>query len=97
MTVKQLMKKLEKLPPNLKVWVDDGGYVEGATKLKKVKVIQAYKAALDGDEVDDEYRYIDEDDTQEKIQGLLKQKGYKIFKTKYDKVLSKEIVMIKGF
>ena len=62
MTVQELIDQLKTLPPDLKVWVSDGGYVEGSTRLTSVEVVSAYEAGLDGDEVgDDEYVYLDDE------------------------------------
>jgi hypothetical protein len=91
MTVKQLIKKLQKYPEDLKVWVSDNGYCEGATPFKEFKVEQAYKVGLDGDEVDDEYTYID-DETEEEINKYMKEKNYQ----RFGNVLSKKILMIYG-
>jgi hypothetical protein len=91
MTVKKLIEELKKYPEDLKIWVSDKGYCEGATPFKEFKVEQAYEAALDGDEVDDEYTYID-DESEEEINRYINEKGYKRFKN----VLSKEILMIYG-
>jgi hypothetical protein len=91
MIVKQLIKKLQKYPEDLKVWVSDNDYCEGATPFKEFKVEQAYKAGLDGDEVDDEYTYID-DETEEEINKYMKEKNYQ----RFGNVLSKKILMIYG-
>lgn len=65
MTVQELIDQLKTLPPDLKVWVSDGGYVEGSTRLTSVEVVSAYEAGLDGDEVDGEYEYLDDVDPNE--------------------------------
>lgn len=60
MNVKELKQLLEQYPENMEVWVSDRGYCEGGERLKKVERVLAYDAALDGDEVDDEYLYLEE-------------------------------------
>jgi hypothetical protein len=94
MTVKELIKKLQKYPEDLKVWVSDNGYCEGATPFKEFKVEQAYKAGLDGDEVDNEYLYAD--DLNEDEFYDYEKKGYKLFPNKQFPVFSKQILMIYG-
>lgn len=94
MIVKELIKELQKYPEYLKVWVSDGGYVEGATPFKEFKVEQAYEAALNGDEVDDEYMYAD-DLTEDEFYAY-EQKGYKLFPDGQFPCFSKEILMIYG-
>lgn len=91
MNVKQLKKLLEKYPDNMEIWVSDGGYSEGGQRLAKVEKILAVEAGLDGDEVDAEYLYIEEDTN---IDKYLK-KGYILNKDK--DALSKEILYINDF
>ena len=62
MTVKELIEHLSKFPPDLKVWVSDGGYCEGANCCIEPEMLLAIDATLDGDEVDEEYFYYDEED-----------------------------------
>jgi hypothetical protein len=94
MTVKELIEKLQKYPENLKIWVSDGGYLEGAIPFKEFKVEQAHEAGLDGDEVDDEYMYAEELNEDEFY--AYEQEGYKHFPDEKFSVLSKEILMIYG-
>ena len=61
MKVKELIKKLSQYPEDMEVWVSDRGYCEGGERLQKVEKVSAYDAALDGDEINDEYVYVDED------------------------------------
>lgn len=61
MKVKELKELLNKYPDNMEIWVSDGGNSEGGERLRKVEKVLAVDAGLDGDEVDDEYFYIDED------------------------------------
>ena len=88
MKVKELIKKLSDYPEDMEVWVSDRGYCEGGERLTKVEKVSAYEAALDGDEIDDEYIYV-EDDTN--ISEYLN-KGYLLSKNK--EVLYKEIVYL---
>lgn len=48
MTVKELIKHLNKFPLDLKVWVSDGGYCEGATRCIEPVELIAWEAGLDG-------------------------------------------------
>lgn len=90
MIVSELIAELQKLPPDLKVWVSEGGYVEGAMPLTKIEVEDAWSAGLDGDEVDDEYHFVgDVGDSRED----LKAKGYKLVDG--NQVWTKKIVVIK--
>lgn len=61
MKVKELKELLNNYPDYLEIWVSDGGNSEGGRRLTKVEKVLAVDAGLDGDEVDDEYFYIDED------------------------------------
>ena len=88
MKVRQLIKKLSQYPGDMEVWVSDRGYCEGGERLQKVEKVSAYKAALDGDEINDEYIYV-EDDTD--ISAYLA-KGYLLSEDR--EVLYKEIVYL---
>ena len=83
----ELRKLLEEFPDDMEVWVSDNGYCEGGERLQKVQKVLAYSAGLDGDEVDDEWVYIEEDT---KVKELL-EGGYQ--KVGED-VLSKEIIYL---
>lgn len=61
MKVKELIAQLSTLPEDAEVWVSDRGYCEGAEPLTSVKLADAHLAGLDGDSVDDEYLYVEED------------------------------------
>ena len=88
MKVRQLIKKLKQYPEDMEVWVSDRGYCEGGERLQKVEKVSAYEAALDGDEIADEYIYV-EDDTD--ISAYLA-KGYLLSEDR--EVLYKEIVYL---
>lgn len=88
MKVKELIEKLSQYSEDMEVWVSDRGYCEGGERLTKVEKVSAYEAALDGDEIDDEYLYV-EDDTN--ISEYLN-KGYLL--SKDGEVLYKEIVYL---
>jgi len=88
MKVRQLIKKLKQYPEDMEVWVSDRGYCEGGERLQKVEKVSAYDADLDGDDIDDEYIYV-EDDTD--ISAYLA-KGYLLSEDR--KVLYKEIVYL---
>jgi hypothetical protein len=61
MNVKELKEILEQYPEDMQIWVSDRGYCEGGEKLVKVERTSAYSASLDGDEIDDEYFFVEED------------------------------------
>lgn len=88
MKVKELIEKLSQYPEDMEVWVSDRGYCEGGERLQKVEKVSAYHAALDGDEIVDEYVYVDEDTDVDKY---LKN-GYLIAEN--GEVLTKEIVYL---
>lgn len=60
MKVKELIDILSQYPEDMEVWVSDKGYSEGGERLSKVEKVLAVDAGLDGDEVDDEYIYIED-------------------------------------
>lgn len=60
MKVKELIDILSPYPEDMEVWVSDKGYSEGGERLSKVEKVLAVDAGLDGDEVDDEYIYIED-------------------------------------
>ena len=72
----------------MEVWVSDRGYCEGGERLSKIEKVSAYEASLDGDDIDDEYIYI-EDDTD--ISQYLNQ-GYLL--SDDEEALYKEIVYL---
>jgi hypothetical protein len=91
MTVKELIEELQKYPKDLKVWVSDGGYCEGATPLKGIEKEVAWEAGLDGDAVGDEWEYMDK--------SYFKGCSYphKTFEVGGDEIIvSKYILMING-
>ena len=91
MNVGQLRKLLEKYPDDMDVWFSpDIGIGEGGVRLQSLKVESAFDAGLDGDEIDDEYEYIEDmdDDKIEQYLGL----GYKLNSDK--SVLSKDILVL---
>lgn len=88
MKVKELIEKLGQYPEDMEVWVSDRGYCEGGERLQKVEKVSAYEASLDGDEIDDEYIYVNE---KTNISEYLV-KGY-LF-SEDGKVLYKEIVYL---
>jgi len=88
MKVKELIKKLSQYPEDMEVWVSDRGYCEGGERLSKIEKVSAYEASLDGDDIDDEYIYV-EDNTN--ISEYLT-KGYLL--SENGKVLYKEIVYL---
>lgn len=61
MKVKELIEKLSQYPEDMEIWVSDKGNSEGGERLQKVEKVSAYDAALDGDEIYDEYIYVEED------------------------------------
>ena len=88
MKVKELIEKLSQYPEDTEVWVSDRGCCEGGIKLQKVEKVSAYDAALDGDEISDEYFYV-EDDTNI-LEYLIK--GYLL--SENGEVLYKEIIYL---
>lgn len=60
MKVKELIDILSPYPEDMEVWVSDKGYSEGGERLSKVEKVLAVDTGLDGDEVDDEYIYIED-------------------------------------
>lgn len=97
MTVVELIEHLNKFPPDLKVWVSDGGYCEGAANCIEPQIILAIDAALDGDEVDEEYFYYDEedgDDVDTYAPIILNPQLYGYYP--FDKGYSKNIILIKS-
>jgi hypothetical protein len=85
---KELQELLKNFPDDMEVWVSDNGYCEGGERLNKVQVVKAIDAGLDGDQVGDEYIYV-EDDTN--ISEYLV-KGY--FLSEDGETLSKEIIYL---
>lgn len=72
----------------MEIWVSDNGYCEGGERLTKIKKVLAVDAGLDGDEVDDEYVYIDDDID---VLSYL-ERGYSL--SKDGDALSKEILYL---
>lgn len=61
MKVKELIDILNGYPEDMEIWVSDRGYCEGGERLEKVEKVSAYNVSLDGDEIDDEYIYVEKD------------------------------------
>lgn len=91
MKIKELKTILEQYPDDMEIWVSDQGNSEGGTKLTKVAKVLAIDAGLDGDEIDDEYSYIDE---YINVKEYLK-KGYLLSEDK--SAVSKEIIYLNDF
>lgn len=89
MLVKELIEKLQELPQDLKIWVSDGGYAEGATPLTKIEVVNASGSGLDGDEIDDELYFAEDCNSEEMLK-----RGYELIENGCD-FWSKKIVLIK--
>jgi len=87
MKVKELIEKLKEFPEDMTVWVSDNGNSEGGTRLISVEKVLAIDAGLDGDDVDDEYFFIDEDFDE----SILKNPSSYI---KHENFVSKEIVYL---
>ena len=92
MKVKDLIEQLKQYPEDMEVWVSDGGYSEGGVRLTKIEKKPAHEAGLDGDDVDDEYLYIDDNNIN--IPEYLA-KGYLL--SKDGDVLYKEILYLNDF
>ena len=91
MKVKDLIKKLQKFDQDLDIWYDsDIAIGNGGVKTKDAKIVQAYEAGLDEDDIGDEYHYIDELNNKQ-IEKFIKQ-GYK--KVKGSNVVSKDVVIL---
>jgi len=88
MKVKELIDILKNYPEDMEVWVSDGGSSEGGVRLTKVEKVSAYDAGLDGDDIDDEYIYVEEDTNIDEYLA----KGY--FLSEEKDVLYKEIVYL---
>ena len=83
MTVKELIEKLKEYPEDMEIWVSDRGYCEGGIRLEKIEKVSSYDADLDGDDIMDEYTYVEEDkDIEDYIsQGyLLNEDGSVLYK-----------------
>lgn len=91
MKVKELIEQLAQYPEDMEVWVSDRGYVEGGERLVKVEQISAYSAGLDGDEIGDEYIYVEEDTN---ISEYL-EKGYML--SEDGEALYKDIIYLNNF
>lgn len=89
MKVSELIEKLQQFPPDLNVWVSDGGYCEGAEPCIDPIVRFAWDAALDGDEVSDEYFYNEDNVIDDPIAH-----GY--VKHDVDDIWTREIVLIRS-
>ena len=88
MTVEELIEILNKYPPDMEIWVSDNGNSEGGVELSKVEKIGAYDAGLDGDDINDEYVYVEKNTDINKYLS----KGY--FLSNDGKVLYKEIILL---
>ena len=84
----ELQELLKQFPDDMEIWVSDQGNSEGGTKLTKVEKVLADDAGLDGDDVNDEYIYVEEDTN---ISEYLA-KGYILCND--NEVLSKEIIYL---
>ncbi len=63
MNKKQLIEALEPFPDDMEIWVNDNGYCEGGLPLKGIVPMLAYLASLDGDEITDEYFFMNDEPT----------------------------------
>lgn len=88
MNVKELIEELQKYPDDMEIWISDKGYSEGGERLTKIEKVIAVDAGLDGDDIDDEYIYIEEDTN---ISSYLV-KGYIL--SEDGETLSKEILYL---
>lgn len=91
MTCKELIALLQQFPEDMPVWVSDKGMLEGALPRVHATQLPAYDAGLDGDLVDDEYVWVDEDTDV----AYLLSKGYRSHES--GEVLSRDIVLIAGY
>jgi hypothetical protein len=91
MKIKELKQILEQYPEELEIWVSDSGYIEGAERLTRVAKMLAYQADLNGDCVDDEYLYIEDDTDIKKYVD----NGYTLLADK--SVLTKEIIILNNY
>jgi hypothetical protein len=100
MNKKQLIELLEPFPDDLQIWIDDAGYIEGGKRLESVEKILAYNANLDGDDIGDEWIYVEEGMSEEDkiLLKTQKDKYTLVDKAKFtgEDVYSKEILLIKG-
>lgn len=88
MKVKELKEILSNYPEDMEIWVSDRGYCEGGERLVKVEKVKAVDVGLDGDDVDDEYIYVEKDTN---ISSYLV-KGYLL--SEDGETLSKEILYL---
>lgn len=91
MNIKELIQKLQMYPEETEIWISDRGYVEGGEKLSKISYGLAGDFPLDGDDIDDEYFYIDdmkESEVKEKLNN-----GYFKLKDNPD-MISKKIIYL---
>ena len=88
MNKKQLIELLKPFPDDMEIWVSDKGYLEGGERLTKIEKISSYEAGLDGDDIDDEYFYVENVND---IQAYL-DKGYLL--SDDGEVLFKEIIYL---
>ena len=91
MTIKELMEKLKQYPEDMEVWVSDRGYCEGGKRLTKIEKVSAYDADLDGDDINDEYIYVEEKTNVDEYLA----KGYLLSET--GRVLYKEIIYLNDY
>lgn len=100
MNKKQLIELLEQYPDDIEIWIDDAGYIEGGKRLEEIEKLYAWDANLDGDDVSDEWIYV-ENGMSEEHKILLesqKDKYTLVDKAKFtgEDVYSKEILLLKG-
>jgi len=95
MNKKQLIELLEQYPDDIEIWIDDAGYIEGGKRLESIEKLYAWDANLDGDTIDDEWIYADENLTG-KSKILLESQFDKYHLIENGEVYSKEILLIKG-
>jgi hypothetical protein len=88
MNIRELKEILNQHPDDMEIWVSDRGRCEGGERLVTVKKMPAYNAALDGDEILDEYIYVDDGIDIEEYEA----NGYLILED--GEILSKEINLI---
>lgn len=88
MNAKELIEELQKYPDDMEIWISDKGCSEGGERLTKIEKVIAVDAGLDGDDIDDEYIYVEEDTN---ISSYLV-KGYIL--SEDGETLSKEILYL---